>query len=93
MASLARQRDHAGGATRASRRGENLYRVLLEGMPLEPSPLLVIPPVGEPFAPQGAIVGLTMETSRGELVKGLMEGVMLYLAHGQERLEHIGDPH
>lgn len=74
----------------ATKRGENLYRILLEEMPLDPSPLLVVPPEEEAGGVRGAIVGLTMKTTRSEFVKGLMEGIMLYLAHGQERLEHLG---
>ena len=74
----------------ATRRGISLYRTLLEEMPEEPTGLLVVPPRYEPALQPGAIQGLTLETERGELIKGLLEGIMLYLGAGQERLERIG---
>lgn len=74
----------------ATRRGVSLYRTLLEEMPDEPTSLLALPPLYEPALQQGVIQGLTLDTERGELIKGLLEGIMLHLASGQERLERIG---
>ena len=74
----------------ATRRGISLYRTLLEEMPAEPTSLLAVPPRYEPTLQPGAIQGLTLETERGELIKGLLEGIMLHLGVGQERLEQIG---
>jgi xylulokinase len=74
----------------ASRRGLSLYRTLLDEMPVGPSPLLVRPPQDSNTARAGSIQGLTLETTRGELIKGMLEGVALHHAGVQHRLEASG---
>ena len=70
----------------SARRGVSLYRTLLEEMPDAPSPLLVRPPHGSDTARAGTVQGLTLETTRGELIKGMLEGVALQNALLQRRL-------
>jgi len=74
----------------AARRGLGLYRTLLEEMPTEPTALLALPPLYATSARTGALLGLTLETERGELIKSLLEGIMLHLAQGQGQLEQSG---
>ncbi len=74
----------------AARRGVSLYRTLLEEMPEEPTSLLALPPLQQPSDRPGALLGITLETERGEFVKGLLEGVMLHLGRGQEQMEQSG---
>lgn len=76
----------------SARRGVSLYRTLLEEMPDAPSPLLVRPPHGSDTARSGTVQGLTLETTRGELIKGMLEGVALQNAQLQRRLESRGLP-
>jgi len=79
----------------ALRRGANPYDVLLAEMPEDPTNLLVLPHLapsertGGPAA-TGAVLGLTLNTTRGEIVRALLEGMTLYLADGQHALEQSG---
>lgn len=75
----------------ATKRGVSPYRLLLEEMPANPTSLMVIPP-GSHATQTGAMMGLTLATSRGELIKGLLEGVSYELARGQAALEQTGIP-
>jgi len=79
----------------AQRRGANPYDLLLGEMPDEPTHLLVLPHLapGDRFGGQaatGAVLGLTLNTTRGEIVRALLEGMTLYLAEGQRALEQSG---
>jgi len=74
----------------AARRGLSPFRVLMDEMPEAPSPLLASPPL-EGLAPQpGSIRGLGLGTTRGQLVKGMLEGVALENARVVQRLEANG---
>ena len=74
----------------ALRRGVSLYKRLLDEMPVDPSPLLVRPPQDARPVRPGSIQGLTLETTRGELIKGMLEGIALQNALVQRRLEANG---
>jgi xylulokinase len=80
----------------AHRQGRNPYEAILETMPDAPSNLLVLPyftPTGTPyFDPdaRGAILGLTLGTHRGELLKALLEGVTLEMKLNIDILENSG---
>ena len=79
----------------AQRRGANPYDLLLGEMPDEPTDLLVLPHLASPDraggpAASGAVLGLTLATTRGEIVRALLEGMTLYLAEGQRALERSG---
>lgn len=76
--------------------GRDIYDVLLAEMPAEPTDLLVLPhfaPTGPPDFdpnPTGLIAGLTLETTRGQFIKGLLEGVTYYFRHGLNVMEDAG---
>lgn len=79
-------------------RGVDVYSMLLAEMPEEPTNLMVLPhfaPVGPPLSDDrscGVIAGLRLDTTRGEILRALLEGVTYYFAEGQETLEQIGIP-
>jgi xylulokinase len=79
-------------------RGEDIYDLLLAEMPPEPTDLLVLPHfgvTGPPYfddRPFGMIGGLTLATTRGEFVKGLLEGVTYYFRHGIALMASAGIP-
>ena len=77
-------------------RGEDLYEHLFREIPLNPSTLFVLPyfsTTGLPdFSPQtsGVITGLRLSTRRGEILKGIIEGIMLDLRVSFQALNAIG---
>ncbi len=77
----------------AARTGEDIYDLLLAEMPPEPTDLGVLPhfaATGPPYYeedPRGLIAGLTLETTRGEYIKALLEGVTY---HFREALDVMG---
>jgi xylulokinase len=72
--------------------GRDVYDQLLAEMPAEPTRLMILPhfaPTGPPYfdpQPNGLIAGLTLETTRGEFIKGLLEGITYYFRDGLERM-------
>ncbi len=76
-------RDTLAGEQRlqAEQRGVDVYDILMEEMVEEPTDLFVLPHfamTGTPYLdadPTGAIVGLKLTTTRGELVKAIVEGI------------------
>ncbi|MCX8053056.1 MAG: FGGY family carbohydrate kinase [Armatimonadetes bacterium] len=76
-------RDEFGQAEveQANRTGENAYSILIEHMASEPTSLMVLPyftPSGTPYfdtRTKGAITGLRLTTTRGEILRALLEGV------------------
>ncbi|MGI6368196.1 MAG: FGGY-family carbohydrate kinase [Anaerolineae bacterium] len=81
-----------GEQRESSRRGVSLYRILLGELPATPSPLWVRPMLDGRQGQAGAIENLTLSTSRGELIKGLLEGAALHNLWVQQRLELKGVP-
>ena len=92
-------RDEFGAAEvdEAKRSGRDAYELLLETAGNEPSNLLVLPY----FAPSsgtphfdtqtpGAIIGLRLTTTRGEIIRGLLEGVAMEMRLNLDILEHSG---
>lgn len=77
---------------------ENLdpYELLLQEMPTEPSNLLVLPyftPSGTPYfdsSVKGAITGLDLTSTRQEILKALLEGVVLEIKLNLELLDQEG---
>jgi xylulokinase len=65
----------------AAERGGNPYDGIVASLPDGPSGLTVLPhftPTGTPHfdaEPTSAVLGMTLETTRGQFLKGLMEGV------------------
>ncbi len=91
-------RDQFGAAesAEAARRGDSAYELLLRQMPDQPTPLLVLPyftPSGTPYFDlhtPGVIYGLRLSTTRGELLRGLLEGVAFEMRVNVEILTQAG---
>ncbi|MCC6125346.1 MAG: hypothetical protein IT426_10315 [Pirellulales bacterium] len=91
-------RDRFGAAERAEaeRTGENVYELLLRQYGEEPTPLLVLPyftPSGTPhfdLHTPGVVYGLRLSTSRGEFLRGLLEGVAYEMRVNTEILARSG---
>jgi xylulokinase len=75
---------------------QDVYETLLAEMPAEPTQLMVLPhfgPCGPPTFEtdtSGVILGLKLETSRGELIKGLLEGMTYYFKEGIDLIAQAG---
>jgi xylulokinase len=81
---------------RAEETGQDVYDLLTEEAGDEPSPLLVLPhfagsgePSNDPLS-KGAIIGLTFGTTREQVVRALLEGVMFEMAVNREAIAHAG---
>ncbi len=91
-------RDQWGQAEveRAERGGGSAYGLLLEQMPSEPTDLLVLPyftPSGTPYfdaQTPGAILGLRLGTTRGEVLRALLEGIAMEMRLNVEILQDAG---
>jgi xylulokinase len=81
---------------RAQQRGEEVYSRLFEEIPVGPSRVTVLPHFGptlfpEPVShPDGVMTGLTLETRRGDILKGILEGAMYSLKEAVDRLPQAG---
>jgi xylulokinase len=81
---------------RAEAAGSDVYPALLGEMPPGPSGILVLPhfaPTGPPaFLSDscGIITGVRLETSRGDILKGILEGICFYLKECVESLPPTG---
>jgi len=80
----------------AAAEGKNIYEVILRDLPEKPTGLLVLPHfvgTGTPHldaGSKGAILGLTLATSKKDFVKGLIEGVSYEIRHNLESLAEAG---
>ena len=91
-------RDQWGQAevAEAARLGIDAYEVLLRAMPADPTDLLVLPyftPSGTPYFDAqlpGAILGLRLSTTRGQVLRGLIEGVALEMRLNLDILQDVG---
>ncbi|HHX65716.1 MAG TPA: hypothetical protein GX702_12595 [Chloroflexi bacterium] len=78
------------------KRGASIYTTLLAEMPEEPTRLMVLPhfaPTGPPAfdtRSSGVILGLDLSTSRGEIIKALIEGMTYYFWEGQDLFRQVG---
>ncbi len=76
--------------------GENLYSRLLAEMPEDLSRVMVLPHFTSTGPPDfiadssGVMAGLKLETSRGEILKGLVEGMTFYIREVFEKLPGAG---
>jgi xylulokinase len=81
---------------RAREAGADSYALLTSEMPSEPSSVTVLPhfaPTGPPgFITEscGVMAGLHLDTSRGDLLKGILEGVTYYLKECVDSLPPTG---
>jgi xylulokinase len=79
-----------------AKQNQDVYDLLMMEMPDEPTGLLVLPhfaPCGPPSFEadtSGVILGLTLETERGELIKGLLEGMTFYFKEGIDLIAESG---
>jgi xylulokinase len=93
-------RDQWGQAEvqQARRSGQDPYELLLAGMAAVPTDLLVLPyftPAGTPHFDAtlpAAILGLRLGTTRGEVLRALLEGVALEMRLNLDLLENAGLP-
>ncbi len=91
-------RDQFGAAEteEARKAGKDPYELLLGQMTDKPSGLLVLPyftPTGTPYfdvSVKGAITGLDMSTTRGEIMRALLEGVAFEIRLNLDILRESG---
>ena len=80
----------------AEAKGRSIYPILFDEIPADPSSVMVLPhftPTGPPdFIDDscGLITGLRLETSRGEVLKGIIEGAAFYLKEVVDSLPATG---
>jgi len=76
--------------------GQDPYSLLLDDMPHAPTDLLVLPyfsATGTPYfdtRARGAIIGLQLTTTKGEITKALLEGVAMEMKLNLEMMEKSG---
>jgi len=86
----------AAEAAEAERTGVPAYEILLRELSPEPTPLLVLPyftPSGTPYfdtRTTGAILGLRLTTTRGEVLRALLEGVAFEMRLNLDILQRSG---
>jgi xylulokinase len=74
----------------------DVYEELLAEMPAGPSPVIVLPHFFATGPPEfisdssGVMVGLKLETKRGDIVKALLEATMFYMCECVEQLPATG---
>jgi len=80
----------------AKAKGQDIYDLLLAEMPAGPSRVMALPHFTATGPPQfisdscGLIAGVKLETSRGEILKGLVEATTFYLRESFETLPETG---
>jgi xylulokinase len=80
----------------AKSEGRDIYSILMAEMPKRPSSVLVLPnfaPTGPPeFLTDtcGVIFGLHLDTARGDVLKGILEGIAFYLKESVDSLPGVG---
>ena len=80
----------------AEQEGKDAYALIDESMPAGLSPVLFLPhlngagtPTCDPLS-MGAVLGLTLATTRGDVAKAILEALTFELALNVETLEHCG---
>ena len=80
----------------AQQSGRDIYAALIAEMPKGPSSILALPHWSTTGPPHfisnssGMLVGLRFETTRGDILKGLIEGITFYLRECIETLPQVG---
>ena len=80
----------------AVEQGRDVYDILLEDIPDSPGTAMLLPHFtgsGTPhldLGSKGAIVGLTLSTTKGELVKAILEGISYEIKQNLTMLENAG---
>jgi xylulokinase len=86
----------ASADSKLLRVGENIYEVLAAELPTEPTRLLTLPyfeitgPPGFVSEASGVILGLKTSTTRGEILKSIMECVTFYFVDSIRALNAMG---
>ena len=86
----------AAGDKRLLASDQDIYDVLAQEMPAEPTSLLALPyfePTGTPYLitdAAGVLLGLKTSTTRGEILKALMEGETFYFVESMLMLKALG---
>jgi xylulokinase len=81
---------------RAETEGRSVYPALFDEIPMDPSGVMVLPHFTTTGPPafisdsSGVIAGLRLETERGEILKGLIEGAAFYLKEVVDSLPDTG---
>jgi xylulokinase len=81
---------------RAQGEGRDVYPELFAELPEGPSPVVVLPHFAVTGPPEfvidscGVVAGLRLETTRGEILKGILEGTMFYLKEIVDSLPPTG---
>jgi xylulokinase len=76
--------------------GRDIYAELIAEIPPGPSRVMALPHFSITGPPQfiddssGVLAGLTLETSRAEILKGILEGATFYLRQALETLPGVG---
>lgn len=80
----------------ADKSGKDVYDIFLDKIPEGPTDLLLLPhfaPTGAPLfetKSSGVLAGLTLNTKKEEILKGILEGVTYYFKEGIECLNKAG---
>jgi xylulokinase len=80
----------------AQRTGQDVYDLILAQATREPSPVLILPHFvgsGTPWldaASKGAIVGLALSTTRGQILKGILDSVTYEIKLSVDAMEAAG---
>jgi xylulokinase len=83
-------------AQQAQASGQDIYADLVAEIPEKPSPVMVLPHFETTGPPHfvsdsaGVLAGLRMETTRGDILKGILEGITFYLRECFESLPEMG---
>jgi xylulokinase len=91
-------RDHFGAAEQqeAAQTGRDVYDLILERAVEGPSPVLILPHFvgsGTPWmdpASKGAILGLDLSTTRGQVIKGILDSVTYEVKLSLDVMERAG---
>ncbi|MCJ7661372.1 MAG: FGGY family carbohydrate kinase [Anaerolineales bacterium] len=76
--------------------GDDIYPTLFSEIPTEPGNIIVLPHFTTTGPPDfisdscGVMVGMRLDTSRGEILKGIIEGTTYYLREGIDSLPSTG---
>jgi len=81
----------------AAAEGRDVYDLLMEELPDSPGTAMVLPHFTGSGTPsldlesKGAIVGLTLSTTKGELIKAILEGISYEIKQNLTMLQDAGD--
>lgn len=89
-------RDTFARAEHRQAEGQDIYPALFDEIPQAPSPILVLPHFSITGPPDfiadssGVMVGVQLDTSRGDILKGIIEGVSYYVKECVDSLPPTG---